>query len=401
MTRRVLDGLDLAVRQGEFVALLGRSGSGKSTLLRILAGLDGDIDGQSTVDGTVSVAFQQPRLLPWRKVWRNVVLGLHRTDDPRGIARRALAEVQLADRADAWPLTLSGGEAQRVSLARALVREPDLLLLDEPFAALDALTRMAMHRLVASCGQRHRPAVLLVTHDVDEALVLADRVLVLDAGRIVAEHVVTEPPAQAGRTGPAAHRSTRRPGSDRKMKLSNPLTLLGLFAVAAHRPGRVRRRRVRSSSSAPVPTTVSAAQLKGVTLRVGDQAGNSAAGPAAGRPGELDNLPYKIQWATFTSGPPMLQADAAGAIDIGEVGNTPPIFAAAANDKIDVVAAEQSPVGDTILVPANSPIHTLADLKGKTIAVAQGSSANGTLLTTLNKAGLSPADVKLGLPAAG
>jgi sulfonate transport system ATP-binding protein len=190
-SRRVLDGLDLAVRKGEFVALLGRSGSGKSTLLRILSGLDHEISGESTVDGAVSVAFQQPRLLDWRKVWRNVVLGL-KTDDPRGTAQRALAEVQLADRADAWPRTLSGGEAQRVSLARALVREPNLLLLDEPFAALDALTRLAMHRLVGQLWATHRPAVLLVTHDVDEALALADRILVLDAGRIIAEHVVTQ-----------------------------------------------------------------------------------------------------------------------------------------------------------------------------------------------------------------
>ena len=190
--RRVLDGLDLTVRKGEFVALLGRSGSGKSTLLRILSGLDSEIDGESSVDGTVSVAFQQPRLLDWRKVWRNVVLGL-KVSDPRGTALRALAEVQLTERADAWPRTLSGGEAQRVSLARALVREPGLLLLDEPFAALDALTRLTMHRLVRQLWATHRPAVLLVTHDVDEALALANRILVLDAGRIIAEHVVTEP----------------------------------------------------------------------------------------------------------------------------------------------------------------------------------------------------------------
>jgi sulfonate transport system substrate-binding protein len=149
-----------------------------------------------------------------------------------------------------------------------------------------------------------------------------------------------------------------------------------------------------ASSTATVPSTVSAAQLKGVTLRVGDQAGNSAQALLRAS-GELGNLPYTIQWSTFTSGPPMLQADAAGAIDIGQVGNTPPIFAAAANDKIDVVAADQSPVGDAILVPANSPVHSLADLRGKTIAVAQGSSANGTLLNALNKTGLSPTDVKL------
>lgn len=177
------------------------------------------------------------------------------------------------------------------------------------------------------------------------------------------------------------------------MKLSSPLSVLGLAAVAtigltACGGG------ASASSTAPVPSTVSAAQLKGVTLRVGDQSGNSAQALLRAS-GELNNLPYTIQWATFTSGPPMLQADAANAIDLGQVGNTPPIFAEAANDKIDVVAAEQSPVGDAILVPANSPIHTLADLKGKTIAVAQGSSANGTLLNTLNKAGLTPNDVKL------
>jgi len=188
-TRRVLDGLELTIRRGEFVALLGRSGSGKSTLLRVLAGMDTEVQGESVVDGRVSMAFQQPRLLPWRRVWRNIALGL-RTDDPRGVARRALAEVYLDERADAWPGTLSGGEAQRVSLARALVREPDLLLLDEPFGSLDALTRLAMHRLVTQLWQRHRPAVLLVTHDVDEALALADRVLVLAGGRIAAEHIV-------------------------------------------------------------------------------------------------------------------------------------------------------------------------------------------------------------------
>ncbi|MFJ9787047.1 ABC transporter ATP-binding protein [Amycolatopsis sp. NPDC101161] len=190
--RTILSGLDLTVERGEFVALLGRSGSGKSTLLRVLAGLDEDVEGQVVVAGTVSVAFQQPRLLPWRKVWRNVVLGLRQDGVSkarnRALAEKALAEVHLTEHADDWPLTLSGGEAQRVSLARALVREPGLLLLDEPFGALDALTRIAMHGLVVDLWRRHQPGVLLVTHDVDEALRLAGRVLVLDGGRIVAEH---------------------------------------------------------------------------------------------------------------------------------------------------------------------------------------------------------------------
>jgi sulfonate transport system ATP-binding protein len=181
--QRVLDGLDLDISPGEFVALLGRSGSGKSTLVRALAGLDHEVSGELGVDGTAAVAFQEPRLVPWRRVLANVHLGL-RVADPRSVARDALAEVGLTERTGAWPLTLSGGEAQRASLARALVRAPSLLLLDEPFSALDALTRIAMHRLVLRLWQYHQPAVLLVTHDVDEALQLADRVLVLSHGRI-------------------------------------------------------------------------------------------------------------------------------------------------------------------------------------------------------------------------
>ncbi|HEX2314472.1 MAG TPA: ABC transporter ATP-binding protein [Thermomonospora sp.] len=181
--RTVLDGLDLEIARGEFVALLGRSGSGKSTLLRALAGLESVSGGDLEVGGTVAVAFQEPRLVPWKRVAANVVLGLD-VPDPKAAADAALAEVGLAALRDAWPLTLSGGEAQRVSLARALVREPGLLLLDEPFSALDALTRITVHRLVLDLWERHRPGVLLVTHDVDEALLLADRVLVLDDGRI-------------------------------------------------------------------------------------------------------------------------------------------------------------------------------------------------------------------------
>jgi sulfonate transport system ATP-binding protein len=182
--RVVLDGVDLDIAPGEFVAMLGVSGTGKSTLLRALAGLDREVTGELSVPGPVAVAFQEPRLLPWRRVLANVALGL-RVPDAGAVAGRALGEVGLTERAGAWPLTLSGGEAQRAALARALVREPSLLLLDEPFSALDALTRIAMHRLVLRLWERHRPAVLLVTHDVDEALILADRVLVLASGRIV------------------------------------------------------------------------------------------------------------------------------------------------------------------------------------------------------------------------
>jgi sulfonate transport system ATP-binding protein len=181
--RVVLDGLDLQLRAGEFLALLGRSGTGKSTLLRALAGLDNDVEGRAVVPARRAVVFQDARLLPWARVLDNVVLGL-RGAEARKRGRDALREVGLVEHERDWPKTLSGGEAQRVALARALVREPELLLLDEPFGALDALTRIRMHAMLADLYARHRPAVLLVTHDVDEAVLLADRVAVLTDGRI-------------------------------------------------------------------------------------------------------------------------------------------------------------------------------------------------------------------------
>ncbi|MGC4765931.1 ABC transporter ATP-binding protein [Micromonospora sp. DT46] len=182
----VLAGVDLAISRGEVVALLGGSGSGKSTLLRILAGLDGDATGGTTVHGTAAVVFQEHRLLPWKRVAENVGLGLSGADTGRRIDR-ALAEVGLADRRRAWPAELSGGQAQRVAVARALVREPDLLLLDEPFGALDALTRLRMQGLLRRLRAEHGFAALLVTHDVDEALLLADRILLLEGGVIAEE----------------------------------------------------------------------------------------------------------------------------------------------------------------------------------------------------------------------
>ncbi|MYZ06324.1 ATP-binding cassette domain-containing protein [Streptomyces sp. SID2999] len=187
--RAVIDDLHVDLAPGEFVALLGRSGCGKSTLLRVLAGLDRDIDGTVLVPRRRAVAFQAPRLMPWKRVWRNVLLGLPGKPE-RTLAEQALEEVGLGHRVNAWPKTLSGGEAQRVSLARALVREPDLLLLDEPFGALDALTRINAQRLVGELWQRRGCAVLLVTHDVEEAVLLADRVLVMDGGRIAHEQRV-------------------------------------------------------------------------------------------------------------------------------------------------------------------------------------------------------------------
>jgi sulfonate transport system ATP-binding protein len=201
----VLDGIDLELAPGEFVALLGESGSGKTTLLRALAGLDRGVTGEVRTGAAPAVVFQDPRLLPWRTVLANVALGL-RDPDPEARARAALAEVGLEGREDAWPRQLSGGQRQRVALARALVREPDLLLLDEPFSSLDALTRASAQRLVSELWERHRPAVLLVTHDVEEALLLADRVLVLEDGGLAHSERLDALPRPRRRDDPALQR---------------------------------------------------------------------------------------------------------------------------------------------------------------------------------------------------
>jgi sulfonate transport system ATP-binding protein len=184
-TRSVLDGVDLAIPPGEVFVIVGESGCGKSTLLRLFAGLETADVGDVDVRGQVSIAFQDARLLPWLPVWENVAFGLDAPSAQRRTrALAALEEVGLARLANAWPATLSGGEAQRAALARAMIRNPAVLLLDEPFGALDALTRLRMHRLLQTLWERHRFTVVLVTHDVDEALALGDRVIVLGRGRV-------------------------------------------------------------------------------------------------------------------------------------------------------------------------------------------------------------------------
>ncbi|MFD5176862.1 ABC transporter ATP-binding protein [Nocardia sp. NPDC058379] len=191
--KTVLDGVDLTIRRGEFVVLLGPSGTGKTTLLRLLTGLEVPDAGEVLVPPRRTTVYQEPRLIPSKRVLANVLVGLRRGKAQREAGLRALSEVNLDGKAGQWPATLSGGEAQRAALARALVREPELLLLDEPFAALDALTRLQMQDLVGDLVARHRPAVLMVTHDVDEAIRLADRVLILDHGRFAVDEVIDLP----------------------------------------------------------------------------------------------------------------------------------------------------------------------------------------------------------------
>ena len=183
--RRVLKGIDLDIRPGEFVAIVGRSGCGKSTLLRLLAGLDAASEGELTIDGStddVRIMFQDARLLPWKRVIDNVSLGLAPAFRRR--AREVLARVGLADRERDWPSQLSGGQRQRIALSRALVHSPRLLLLDEPLGALDALTRIEMQQLIESLWQEQGFTAILVTHDVQEAVALADRVLLIEDGAV-------------------------------------------------------------------------------------------------------------------------------------------------------------------------------------------------------------------------
>ncbi|GAA0288376.1 MULTISPECIES: aliphatic sulfonates ABC transporter ATP-binding protein [Pseudomonas] len=202
-TREVLKGIDLHIPAGQFVAVVGRSGCGKSTLLRLLAGLD-DASGGELLAGSAPLSaaredtrlmFQEARLLPWKKIIDNVGLGLK--GDWRAKALQALDAVGLAERANEWPAALSGGQKQRVALARALIHQPRLLLLDEPLGALDALTRIEMQQLIENLWQQHGFTVLLVTHDVNEAVAIADRVILIEDGEIGLDLIVDLPRPRA------------------------------------------------------------------------------------------------------------------------------------------------------------------------------------------------------------
>jgi len=194
----VLRGIDLHIPAGQFVAIVGKSGCGKSTLLRLIAGLEkidaGSISfGQDIQPEDIRVMFQEPRLLPWARVLSNVEVGLGRdraSKDAHARAEKALTEVGLADKRDQWPSLLSGGQKQRVALARALVSRPRVLAFDAPLGALDALTRISMQRLLERVWRDQGFTAILVTHDVSEAVALADRVLVIEDGRIAHDVVV-------------------------------------------------------------------------------------------------------------------------------------------------------------------------------------------------------------------
>lgn len=212
--KSVLKGINLAVEQGQFLAIIGKSGCGKSTLLRLLAGLDrpdgGRIERAPVAPGQTAtrVMFQEPRLLPWARVVDNVAVGLTGLASGAEAKARAhdlLAEVGLSDRDGDWPSVLSGGQRQRVALARALIGQPGILALDEPLGALDALTRIEMQHLLSRIWQRQKFTAVLVTHDVSEAVVLADRVIVLEAGKVALDMSIPLPRPRRHGTPEAAH----------------------------------------------------------------------------------------------------------------------------------------------------------------------------------------------------
>jgi len=236
--RQVLQGVELDIAAGEFVAIVGRSGCGKSTLLRMLAGLESGTQGSielnhqplardRVAEQGVRLMFQDARLLPWKPVGENVALGLSGPDVGARV-QEALAAVGLAERIGDWPTALSGGQRQRVALARALVHRPRLLLLDEPLGALDALTRIEMHALIERLWREHGFTAVLVTHDVSEAVALADRVLLIE------DHVVA---------------------LDQPVSLARPRSRGN--AAFAHLEGRVLQRVLQQ----PLPTELSIAAL--------------------------------------------------------------------------------------------------------------------------------------------
>ncbi|MFD1608911.1 ATP-binding cassette domain-containing protein [Oceanobacillus luteolus] len=206
--RNVLNGLDVEIKKGEFVSVVGKSGCGKSTLLRLVAGLEDAEGGSIILDGEkleglnkkARIMFQDGRLLPWKRIIDNVCIGL--STEKRNKALEALAQVGLEERKDDYPSKLSGGQKQRVALARALVHNPDLLLLDEPLGALDALTRLEMQELIESLWRQKKFTAVLVTHDVEEAVAISDRVLLIDQGKISLDQTISLPRPRK-RTNPA------------------------------------------------------------------------------------------------------------------------------------------------------------------------------------------------------
>ncbi|HEY4600579.1 MAG TPA: ATP-binding cassette domain-containing protein [Cerasibacillus sp.] len=203
----VLKDINLEIQEGEFIAIVGKSGCGKSTLLRLLAGLEGPSSGAIVINGSplqhlntnARLMFQDGRLLPWQRVIDNVRVGISNKQKEKAI--EALRNVGLEDRANDWPRTLSGGQQQRVALARALVNDPKLLLLDEPLGALDAFTRIEMQQLIESLWHQKKFTAILVTHDVEEAVAIADRVILIENGFISLDrHIDLPRPRQRTQT---------------------------------------------------------------------------------------------------------------------------------------------------------------------------------------------------------
>lgn len=398
----ILRGIDLSIAPAEFVVLLGRSGSGKTTLLRLLAGMERPDGGVLKVPGASAVVFQEARLMPWMRAGENVALGLEGTNH-RARAAAALAEVRLGQCIDAWPSTLSGGEVQRVALARALVREPGFLLLDEPFAALDAVTRAQMQRLIKALHDRHRPAMLLVTHDIDEALLLADRVVILQEGRI-GDSFVLDLPHPRSKDDAALAEGRRRIElalDAQGEEIASPAAVTVPSAPADHR-----RRDVLVAGAALTGlgvagmtrgfwegASIQGGKGSGPELRVGryrQGAPDSAFFKQAG----VAEISYGLRYVDIPSSNELLELISSGAIDMGISANIPPIFTGLHHGAVRQIAAVTTdPAQVALLARPNSGIREVAQIRGRRIGYLAANSQHYFLLKLLARDGLGWDDI--------
>ena len=421
----VLDGLDLRVAPGEFVALLGRSGSGKSTLLRILGALDGDVTGRVLVPERRAVVFQEPRLLPWQRVLRNVIIGLPSSARPRGLG--ALDEVGLTDKARAWPRTLSGGEAQRVALARALVREPAAAA---PRRAVRCPRRADPHPHArpAAGALRPPPPRRRARHPRrrrgDHARRPRRRAhrrahLARRSRRPAPTHALAARPpsptcADGCSTSSASSRPDPRPPPPTKATTMTsrsratrrallPLAVLALVTAGVRLLRRRRRRGLEhggdaattdggdAGAGADAAPTAAPEIPDGYKLVVAEQAGGQSIAWNLAHQG--DDAPYDVEFANFNGGTAVIESVLAGAADIGDVGEAPvPIAAANGNTNLTVVGLRANPGSSGnyyLVVQTGSGIETVADLRGKKVAYPPGTGRHMIVAAMLADAGLS------------
>jgi ABC-type nitrate/sulfonate/bicarbonate transport system ATPase subunit/ABC-type nitrate/sulfonate/bicarbonate transport system substrate-binding protein len=396
--RTILGGVNLCVLQGQILAIVGESGCGKSTLLRMFAGLETADAGRVIVRGQVSIAFQDARLLPWLKVWENVAFGLPASPATRqSKAQAALDEVGLGRLALAWPTTLSGGEAQRVALARALVREPAVLLLDEPFGALDALTRLRMHTLLNVLWDRHGFTIALVTHDVEKrwrsatAWPSSERVACSTSSTSTSRGRVTGKTVISAACVHACSINSECRLHDCKFKEKGPtMTISFGRQCLLTRPFIARAALVAAALLAS--GNASCALADPVVLKVGVP---QAFGYFAALWQRNIQVPgATIEYKYFPNSTDLNDAILSGNVDIEDQGEIGPIQMAASGSKNKVIACTGSNGRNSnIIVRPNIDAQSFAGLKGKRVAYAQNNNHKLFVLHLLKKYNMGESDI--------